>query len=121
MTQFLALLRLQLLSRYADLKPKNLKSALKEKRGRTVGMFIAMLFLVIYLGVILYIVETNVMDFLIQSRMGEMFLTMVVMLATIGTLLMAFFFIMSSLYKNVVLEKYKQLGRYICNACSSKV
>ena len=28
MTQFLALLRLQLLSRYADLKPKNLKSAL---------------------------------------------------------------------------------------------
>ena len=98
MTQFLALLRLQLLSRYADLKPKNLKSALKEKRGRTVGMFIAMLFLFVYLGVILYIVETNVMDFLIQSRMGEMFLTMVVMLATIGTLLMAFFFIMSSLY-----------------------
>ena len=98
MTQFLALLRLQLLSRYADLKPKNLKSALKEKRGRTVGMLIAMLFLVVYLGVILYIVETNVMDFLIQSRMGEMFLTMVVMLATIGTLLMAFFFIMSSLY-----------------------
>ena len=98
MTQFLALLRLQLLSRYADLKPKNLKSALKEKRGRTVGMLIAMLFLVVYLGVILYIVETNVMDFLIQSRMGEMFLTMVVMLATVGTLLMAFFFIMSSLY-----------------------
>ena len=47
MTQFLALLRLQLLSRYADLKPKNLKSALKEKRGRTVGMLIAMLFLVV--------------------------------------------------------------------------
>ena len=57
MKQFLALLRLQLLTRFADYKPKNLKNALKEKRGRTIGMFIAILFLVVYLGVILYIIE----------------------------------------------------------------
>ena len=31
MTGFFPLLRLQLLTRYADLKPKNLKNALKEK------------------------------------------------------------------------------------------
>ena len=52
MTGFKALLRLQLLSRFADFKPKNLKTALKEKKGRTIGMFIAILFLVVYLGVI---------------------------------------------------------------------
>ena len=45
MTQFLALLKLQLLTRYADLKPRNLKNALKEKRGRTVGMMIAFILL----------------------------------------------------------------------------
>ena len=57
MTGFFALLRLQLLSRYADLKPRNIRTALKEKKGRTIGMFIAILFLVVYLGVMLYIIE----------------------------------------------------------------
>ena len=38
MKSFIALLRLQLLSRYADMKPRNLKTALKEKKGRTIGM-----------------------------------------------------------------------------------
>ena len=98
MTQFFALLRLQLLTRFADLKPKNLKNALKEKRGRTVGMMIALIFLFIYLGVILYIIETKAMDFLIERNMGDVFMTLVVMLSTVGTLVMAFFFIMSSLY-----------------------
>ena len=54
MKQFMALLRLQLLSKYADLKPRNLKTALKEKKGRTIGMFIAILFLVLYLGGMLF-------------------------------------------------------------------
>lgn len=100
MTQFIALLRLQLLTRFADYKPKNLKNALKEKRGRTIGMFIAILFLIVYLGVILYIVESAIINFLMNGNMNmaDMFITMVVMLATVGTLLMAFFFIMSSLF-----------------------
>ena len=46
MTKFLALLRLQLLTRFADLKPKNLKNALKEKRGRTVSMAVAFIGLI---------------------------------------------------------------------------
>ena len=50
MTGFFALLRLQLLSRYADLKPRNLKTALKEKKGRTIGMIIAVIFAIAYLG-----------------------------------------------------------------------
>ena len=49
MTGFFPLLKLQLLSRFADFKPKNIKTALKEKKGRTVGMFIAILFLIIYI------------------------------------------------------------------------
>ena len=98
MTGFFALLRLQLLSRYADLKPRNLKTALKEKKGRTIGMFAAILFLVIYLGVILYIVETKMMDILIGLEMPEMLITMAVMLTTAGTLVMSFFFVLSALY-----------------------
>ena len=98
MTGFIALLRLQLLSRYADLKPRNLKTALKEKKGRTIGMFIAIAFLVIYLGVVLYIVETKMMDILIRMNMPELLITMAVMLATAGTLIMSFFFVLSALY-----------------------
>ena len=98
MTGFFALLRLQLLSRYADLKPQNLKTALKEKKGRTIGMFVAIAFLIIYLAVVLYIVETNMIDLLIQMRSPEIMITMAVMLATAGTLIMSFFFVLSSLY-----------------------
>lgn len=105
MTAFLALLRLQLLTRFADLKPKNLKNALKEKRGRTVGMFIAIAFLVVYLGVILYILETKALDALSpvagapnQVDLRNLLVIMAVVLSTAGTLVMAFFFIMSSLY-----------------------
>lgn len=98
MTGFFALLRLQLLSRYADMKPRNLKTALKEKKGRTIGMFIAILFLVVYLGVILYIVENKMLDIMIQLGAPEMLITMAVMLTTAGTLIMAFFFVLSALY-----------------------
>ena len=54
MTGFFALLRLQLLSRFADLKPRNFRNALKEKKGRTIGMAILIVFLVIYLGAMLF-------------------------------------------------------------------
>ena len=97
MKAFLALLKLQLLTRFADLKPRNLKNALKEKRGKTIGMFAAILFLIVYLGVVLYIIEDQALKFLLPNH-GDVFLSMVVMLAMVGTLLMAFFFIMSSLY-----------------------
>ena len=106
MTQFLALLKLQLLTRYADLKPRNLKNALKEKRGRTVGMMIAFIFLFIYFGVFLYIIETKALDFLYLAPEGapnpvdmrDLLVLLAVFLSTAGTLIMAFFFIMSSLY-----------------------
>ena len=98
MTGFKALLRLQLLSRFADLKPKNLKTALKEKKGRTVGMFFAIAILVVYLGVILYIVESKMLDIMIGMGAPEMLITIAVMLTTAGTLIMSFFFTLSALY-----------------------
>lgn len=98
MTGFKALLRLQLLSRFADFKPKNLKTALKEKKGRTIGMFIAIAFLVVYLGVILYIVENKMLDIMIGMGAPEMLITMAVMLTTAGTLILSFFFTLSALY-----------------------
>ena len=104
MTGFFPLLKLQLLSRFADFKPKNIKTALKEKKGRTVGMFIAILFLIIYMGAILIIVEQQMLNILAdpetpaQFRMPDLLVTMAVMLTTFGTLILAFFFVMSSLY-----------------------
>ena len=98
MTGFKALLRLQLLSRFADMKPKNLKTALKEKKGRTIGMFIAIAILVVYLGVILYIVESKMLDIMIGMGAPEMLITVAVMLTTAGTLIMSFFFTLSALY-----------------------
>ena len=99
MKGFAALLRLQLLSRLADLKPRNIRTQLREKRGKTVGMLIAYVFLFIYLGGFLVFLETTLLDqVLIPLEMPEMLLTMAVTLAMVSTLIMSFFFIMSSLY-----------------------
>ena len=98
MTGFFALLRLQLLSRLADLKPRNFRAALKEKKGRTVGMAIAVLFLAVYLGVILFIVENKILDVLMKMGTPDLLISMAVVLATAGTLIMSFFFVLSSLY-----------------------
>ena len=98
MTGFLALLRLQLLSRYADLKPRNLKTALKEKRGRTIGTIIGVLFLIVYLGGMLFYVETQILDILMQINMPDLLITLAVMLSSTGTIVMSFFFVLSVLY-----------------------
>ena len=98
MKQFMALLRLQLLSRYADMKPRNLKTALKEKKGRTIGMFFLILFLIVYMGGMLFFAETKIIDALMKMHMADMLVTMAVVFATAGTLVMAFFFVLSVLF-----------------------
>ena len=98
MTGFFPLLRLQLLSRFADMKPKNLKTAFKEKRGRTVGMFIAVLILIVYMAGFLYFIEKKALDLMMPMGMGDVIVSLSVILATGATLIMAFFFVMSSLY-----------------------
>lgn len=98
MRAYFALLRLQLLSRLADLKPRNFRNALKEKKGRTIGMMIAVIFLIIYLGTMLFIIENKMFDVLVKMGTPDMLISMVVTLATAGTLIMSFFFVLSSLY-----------------------
>ena len=98
MKAFTALLRLQLLSRLADLKPRNFRNALKEKKGRTVGMAILIVFLIVYLGAMLFIIENKILDILMKMGTPDMLISMVVTFATVGTLIMSFFFVLSSLY-----------------------
>ena len=98
MRAYFALLRLQLLSRFADLKPRNFRAALKDKKGRTIGMAIAIAFLILYLGAMLFIIENKVLDILIRMGTPDMLISMAVTLATVGTLIMSFFFVLSSLY-----------------------
>ena len=99
MKGFFALLRLQLLSRYADMKPRNLKAQFKSgQKGRTIGKLIGVLILLIYLGVVLFVVETKLLDALLMFGMPDLLISLVMMLATVGTLIMSFFFVLSSLY-----------------------
>ena len=51
MTGYFALLRLQLLSRYADLKPANIKAQFAEKGAKAVLRPLGVAVLLIYLGV----------------------------------------------------------------------
>ena len=61
-------------------------------------MAILIVFLVIYLGAMLFIVENKILDILMKMGTPDMLISMVVTLATVGTLIMSFFFVLSSLY-----------------------
>ncbi len=98
MTSFFALLRLQLLSRYADLKPRNLKKEFKEHKGRSVWKTIGVIVLVLYLAGFLFFFEKTILDVLMQMGMPDLLLSMAVTVTMLGTLIVSFFFIMSSLY-----------------------
>ena len=100
MKSFAALMRLQLLSRYADLKPRNMKAQLAENKSKTVWRVIGVIVLLVYLGIFLVTVENAIMSAFIGMEMGDMLLHIAVMLGTLGTLVMSFFFVMSSLYFN---------------------
>ena len=98
MTSFLALLRLQLLSRFADLKPRNLKAQFQDNKGRSVFKLIGIIVLIIYLAVLLYFIEKTILDVLISIGMPDLIISMAVTMNMLGTLIMSFFFIVSSLY-----------------------
>ena len=100
MKSYAALLRLQLLSRYADLKPQNLKQQLKEKKAATIGKALGVVILAVYLLVFLVGLETAILKAFEPSGMQDMLVNLAVMMGTLGTLVMAFFFVMSALYFN---------------------
>ena len=98
MTGFFPLLRLQLLSRYADFKPRNLKTQFREKKGRTIGRMIGLLVAFGYLGGFLVLLENGILSYLMKMGMPDLLLSMAITMSMLGTLIISFFFIMSSLY-----------------------
>ena len=100
MTGYISLLRLQLISRFADLKPKNILASVKEKKGKAAVRALGITVLVIYLGVMLVTVEKTLLDVLIRIGMPDLMVSMMVTATMMSTLVMSFFYIMSSLFLN---------------------
>ncbi len=98
MSGYVALLRLQLQSRFAGLRPQALKQSLLEKKWKTLGFALLYLFAFGSLAVMLILMEIGLVDGLIAMGMQDTFLTLAIMMAMISTLILGFFFIMSSLY-----------------------
>ena len=98
MNGYAALLRLQLLNAFADLKPRNLKNALKAKKGRTIAAILGVIVLVCYLAGLLIYLEKMILDVLLAVGMPDLLLSMAVTMTMLSTLIMSFFSIMSALY-----------------------
>ncbi len=98
MTGYLPLLKLQLLSRFADLKPSAIRQNLSAKRFKTIGMIFAFAALFAWLAFVMIFIQNALLDALIAMGMPDMILSISVTAAAISTLILGFFFIMSSLY-----------------------
>ena len=116
MTGYGALLKLQLLSRLADYKPRNLfrrqeaapdaaapekgRGLLSGRSGRKNGKWQVFLyiFLFIYLSAFLVVMENLILNSLISLQIPDLLLTLAVCSAMLSTLILSFFFILSSLY-----------------------
>ena len=103
MRQFLALLRLQLLSRYADLKPRHWKNMDSKQRKQRLGRLALSVFLVLYLGGTLVFMETKAIGVLTKigmppRGMADLLVIAAVGVSMVGTLVLSFFSLMSSLY-----------------------
>ncbi len=103
MKTFFALLRLQLISRYADLRPGNWKNLPPEKKKRTVIMTLIYVALILYLGGMLFYLENRLISALLKIGMppvgmADLLVVAAVSLSMVATLILSFFFILSSLY-----------------------
>ena len=98
MKGYTALLRLQLISRFADLKPKNIRASMQGTKSRTAFRALGIAVLIIYMGVMLFMLEKKMLDVLIQIGTPDLMVSMAITLSMMGTLIMSFFYIMSSLY-----------------------
>lgn len=98
MKQYFALLKLQLLARFSTLNPRRWGASPSEKKGK--GALKAVAYVVLFgylLGLLIYL-ENALLGALISMGMPDLLLTIAVMVAMLGTLVMGFFFILSTLY-----------------------
>lgn len=100
MTGFFALLRLQLLSRFADLKPANLRAQLSGQKKKAVVQIAAYVFLVVWFAAFIIPLESTVLTALVSLGAPELLPALAITASMLCTLIMSFFFIMSSLYFN---------------------
>lgn len=99
MRKFFALLRIQLLARYADMKPGNLKKITDKKEKKKLrGTLIAYLVLIVMFAGMIIPYEYFLLNAMIPLGMADMLPALAVTLSMICTLIMSFFFIMTSLY-----------------------
>ena len=71
---------------------------MQEKKGRTRGKLFGYILLVLYLGGFLIFAESKILDALMTIGMPDLMLSIAVVVSMLGTFIMSFFFIMSSLY-----------------------
>ena len=99
MRKFFALLRIQLLARYADLKPSNLKKITDPKEKKKArSTILAYILVTVMFGAMIIPYELFMMNLLSQLGMENMLPAVAVTLSMVCTLIMSFFFIMTSLY-----------------------
>lgn len=99
MRKFFALLRIQLLARYSDLKPGNLKKITdKKERKKKIGTIFAYVLVAVMFAAMIVPFEYFLLEGLAALGMETLLPGLAVTLSMICTLIMSFFFIMSSLY-----------------------
>lgn len=100
MTGFFALLRLQLLSRFADLKPANLRAQMSGQKKKAVIQIAAYAFLIVWFAAFIIPLEDTVLTALQALGAPQLLPALAITASMLCTLIMSFFFIMSSLYFN---------------------
>ncbi len=99
MRKFFALLRIQLLARYADLKPSNLKNITdKKEKKKKQSTLLAYVLVAVMFGAMIVPFEYFMLEALAVLQMETLLPALAVTLSMVCTLIMSFFFIMTSLY-----------------------
>ena len=80
MKSFAALMRLQLLSRYADFKPQHIKEQLKEKQSKMLWRAIGVVILIVYLLGFLITIENTIINSLTQMGVADLMISLAVSL-----------------------------------------
>ncbi len=99
MRKFLALLKIQLLARFADMKPGNLKKITdKKEKKKLMGTLVAYLVLIVMFAGMIIPYEYFLLEAMAPIGMADLLPALAITLSMVCTLIMSFFFIMTSLY-----------------------
>lgn len=100
MKAYWSLVHLQFLKRIAALRPSSIKADFANKKGRMIGQVIAFAVLFLVLAVYLVVIENYLLDGFMAIGSPQLLLSLVVVLSMMMTLVLGFFYVISSLYFN---------------------